>query len=255
MSRITFVNQHLPSLHSVSLSKPQAIKVASVALACLAMFSLQLQCSFILASKISFVCSTATFLSEKLKNNSADWFTAINTKELLPDLIKRLLLFPICTGLLYTSLGLPVQVVAQKILFCDLRVIFIATVIAPVVEEILFRGFIQERIEDVSFLVGRYIHQIPVGTTEKIALATQAVFFGLSHLPGNQIIGSLFDKVIVFSTVTFSGYYYGMAKNKDQSLLPSIALHALQNITLTLGLLAFKPLIINSLFSRSIHNV
>lgn len=247
VSQVVSIGQYLPSSHFIFLNRDQAVKVASVALASLAMFSLQLQCSLLFALKISSICSTVTLISEKLKNQDSNWFSPINQQELFPDLFKRLLLFPICTGLFYTAFGLPVLVVAQKILFCDLRVIFMTTAVAPVVEEVLFRGFIQERIEDMTFLTNRYVYPLSAQTREKVSCATQAIFFGLCHLPGKQVIGSFIDKLFVCSTITFSGYCYGKAKNKDQSLLSSIALHAIQNVTLALGLLTFKPFILGRL--------
>ena len=58
-----------------------------------------------------------------------------------------------------TSLGvLPVQIMVLQVMTGNLRAILIMHLIAPITEEILFRGFIQERIEDLGFLIDRYVY-------------------------------------------------------------------------------------------------
>lgn len=79
-------------------------------------------------------------------------------------------------------------------------------------EEILFRGYFMQRIEEVS-------------GSKKIAVVLSSVIFGLWHFPGGQ------DFLQVFITA-FLGAFYGVSlyKIKDCSVLSLIIAHGLYNI-------------------------
>jgi|GEM_PF-6124941 len=229
-----------------SLQPAQACKITAVALASLALFSVQLGFSLSTTIGLSLACTSITLLSEKLKTNSSDWFSVkdINKEMLFFDLGLRLIFVPLYTGLVYTLLGPPSQVVALRILACDIRVIALATLIAPITEEILFRGFIQERSEDVCKFINRHVLQIKKETQPITSWLLQGIFFGACHITGNQILGNLAHKAIVFISLATNAIYLSSIKDRDKSLISPILLHSAQNIGMVLGLRAFRPFIV-----------
>jgi uncharacterized protein len=86
---------------------------------------------------------------------------------------------------------------------------FVATcVIAPVVEEMLFRGI----------LLRAFLERYPRGQ----AIAYSALFFGAAHL-----------NVYQFFLAFFLGLLFGWLYERSRSLLPGIVLHAGVNISIT----------------------
>jgi membrane protease YdiL (CAAX protease family) len=87
-------------------------------------------------------------------------------------------------------------------------------------EEILFRGYFMQRIEELS-------------GSKKMSVVLSSVIFGLWHFPGGQ------DFIQVFITAIL-GAFYGVSlhKVKDCSVLSLIFAHGLYNIYIIfLGLL------------------
>jgi len=113
----------------------------------------------------------------------------------------------------------------------NLYIILLATVIGPILEEIVFRGFLQERVEDFFYLVS-YVIPIPVKAQQGIACIVQAVLFGAIHMPGNALkyIGTIF----LFTGIP--GLIAGIVKNTDQSLLSPMIVHTAHNTGFTYGL-------------------
>lgn len=233
---------------SFPLKSHQALKVAAVALACLSLFSIQLGFSLGVGISISLGCATVTLLSEKLRGNTSDWFGVkdIDTRALSTEIALRFIVVPIWVGLAYSLIGLPAQVVMQQLLSGNIRTIFLATVIAPIAEEILFRGFVQERAEDIANLVDRYIYPVSFENQKIIGCAVQGLLFGAVHIIGAQVQASRMVKAIFFLNLSWVGLYLGYIKSRDNSLLSPMALHSTQNSTITLGLLAFRRLILRS---------
>lgn len=100
-----------------------------------------------------------------------------------------------------------------------LTLVFRICIIAPITEEIFFRGFLQEKIRDVQAFVTNGKHN--TSTQKTIRVGLQAIIFGLCHYGEEQ--GSA-NKVIVFLT-GYLGYIFGKRKEKTKDLWSSMALH------------------------------
>jgi len=105
-----------------------------------------------------------------------------------------------------------------------LEVIFIlvsVAVIAPVVEEILFRGVIQRALENVMTL--------------EMAILMQALIFGLAHVRPSA--GALVNLVIVVSIAT-AGVFLGGIAQRYKRLGPSMVAHSAANLLVVAFVLA-----------------
>jgi membrane protease YdiL (CAAX protease family) len=223
------------------LQKFQIQKIAMVAIACLMLFGLQFACSLSVSLAITFACSTITLLSETFlrKNDpkNSNWLKHDFDKTLMMKQVAFcLILVPIVFGLSIAMGTAPMQNVVVQFMNRNVRMIFLATVSAPFAEEILFRGFFQERIEDAITLVGRVICPVSKAVKEYASLFLQAVVFGLVHIPGKQVVKAA-HKIRVFIGITVAGLWFGWQKNRDKSLLSLVAIHASQNTGVVLGAL------------------
>lgn len=229
-----------------ALESHQMQKVATVGLACLACVGFQMMGGWALAAGISLTCSTITLLSETFLRSHQNHDNSliqpnICSKEVMSHIAFRLTVIPIVVALT-TAFGIiPLQAVAAKILAGDLRIIFLVTIVAPIVEEILFRGFIQERLEDLATLIDRHVYQLSESTKQLGSTLIQSLFFGSLHITGSQV-STLAGKLIILFQTTILGVFFTYIKNTHDSLLPSIAIHSAHNTGMTLGLLASKLL-------------
>lgn len=98
-----------------------------------------------------------------------------------------------------------------------LLIVFWVVIFAPIHEEILFRGILQQGLD--RSVTSNFSHYIIQGVT-----------FAFMHLAGDVLMGGSFDFVILhmISTFTFAICSTYLRK-KFHSLLPSIFLHALSN--------------------------
>ena len=213
------------------LQRTQWMKVSAVAVACFSLLALQFRCSLGVSLAISLGCSVITLFSESFRANKNDWFkiTEINTTQLLVEIGVYLIIFPICLHFACTALGLPLQFAALKLMEYDLRSIFLAAVLAPIAEEIVFRGFVQERIEDAL----QWAHQYaPLGERNKkiITYLGQSALFTIAHFRMGQMIQGTIMKTLFFSRLLYNGFYFGWKKDADQSIVSPILAHAGQNI-------------------------
>lgn len=111
-----------------------------------------------------------------------------------------------------------------KTLLCYWRV----SVVAPVVEEFIFRGFLQERICDIQTLAfGAKAAASKIHTLIRVVL--QAIAFGLAHYHPLQ---GTFNIFIVCSTALV-GYYCGKMKEETGAITQSISFHSLVNTSVT----------------------
>lgn len=230
------------------ITSAQSRKVIAVALACLVCFSVQWGMSWGRAVAISLGCAGSTLLSEVTLRNGAsplngDWFNGsdVEGRELFKCLIVWAAVVILVTVVLRRRNGEmdPAQAVAREILRGDIRTIGMATLIAPVTEEILFRGFMRERLEDILLLMNRCLPIASDGVCEKISLVAQALVFGAIHVVGNQVI-RVGRKIPVFCMTALMGFRLGLCSEMfsgRRSLLPSIAVHSAHNTSLTIGLL------------------
>lgn len=95
--------------------------------------------------------------------------------------------------------------------------------VAPIIEEIIFRGFIQEKIRDIQAYITQGNHNTTVQKTIRIFL--QAILFGLCHYHVAQGI----DNVAIILATTLLGYLFGTLKEKSQDLWSSMAIHGTHN--------------------------
>jgi len=126
-------------------------KVVQVALAALGFLTLQLHYPLILSLKITFVITCATLFCESyimrheswfdLKKINPETFTQLSFAHNLATLTKMLFLFD-----QFKSIGFFQSL--KKIILQDPKSLIISCIVAPIFEEILFRGFLQERFED-----------------------------------------------------------------------------------------------------------
>jgi membrane protease YdiL (CAAX protease family) len=106
-------------------------------------------------------------------------------------------------------------------------------VIAPVIEEIIFRGFLQEKIRNIQvFVFGAKLADHKVNKVIRVGL--QAIVFGLAHVRPDQagING------IIFLITGIGGAYNGYLKEKTKTLWCSMAEHAHWNASSTVSIIA-----------------
>lgn len=230
-----------------ALKMHQVLKVGAVAAACLVVIGIQLSYSWPLAAAVALTCSIITLVSEIfLRNdnnqNNINWGNEpINPRRLMIHIALRLSVVPLVLGLM-TAFGImPLQAVAIQIMSGNIKLILLATLIAPIAEEIIFRGFIQERLEDLATLIDRYIQPLSHESKKLFSAVAQAVLFGAVHITGKQVINHSM-KIAVFCMTTLFAYTLTMLKETDQSLLSPIAFHCAHNTGIVLGLLGGRHL-------------
>lgn len=220
-------------------------KVLSVALASLAFFALQLSLSFPLAFAISFAITTLTYLSEKYLRTDQqrnDWFNTNFDQKELTFWASLLILRPIIIQILCWSLGIPLPAIpqaglAEAILAQPWRMIPIATIVAPVAEEILFRGVLLERLEDATQLLSRHTFvKLSKNTQEFCCDVIQAVVFGALHI--NQTIKKAMQMPL-FLGLSFMGYIFALLKRENNnSLVAPAVIHSANNTGAVIGIFA-----------------
>ena len=232
----------LPLPRIQALQSHQVVKVIAVALAAFAFLAVQMGCSWALAGAISFVAATVTLLSEATlrttQEQQCDWFSwkGINKVTLAFLIAFRLMVVPL---VIVMRASPPTQAVALLLAAGNLKMIFHAVVTAPILEEIIFRGWIQERIEDGVSLFDRFIYPIhnPIKhiNRDPIVCVASSLFFGWTHTPGSQIVKGT-SKMAVLIPISLLGSLFSYMKGKDQSLFSPMAVHAAENAGATLGL-------------------
>lgn len=112
--------------------------------------------------------------------------------------------------------------------------IFKLTVLGPVFEEILFRGFLQEKLRDLQVVIlgveeaDSKVHQV-------IRIVLQAIVFGLCHFHPAQ---GLFNIYIVIVAAGM-GIYFGIQKEDTFNLWSSSAHHVHCNTSITSRVIVF----------------
>lgn len=103
-----------------------------------------------------------------------------------------------------------------------LKRIPMATVIAPIVEEILFRGFFTEWLEVGCDLVARHIYAISKESQHHISNFAQAIVFGAGHM----ISKNKTENALIFAVTGILGVTQGQWKRVEEgSLLFPIQQH------------------------------
>lgn len=96
------------------------------------------------------------------------------------------------------------------------------TVLAPIIEELLFRGFLQSYLK-------KYIGR-------KLAVCSSALLFSLFHFTYEQKIANIFIISVLFTLGLMLGFIY----ERQKSLISSVALHAGFNIMSILNIIILK---------------
>lgn len=226
-----------------------AVKVTFVAAATLAFFVLQISCSLTFGCGMALIVSTLTLFSEKVIRplnpdfTSSNWInTEIDKAELKNDVFIRLVYGTLLATIVYGTIFSPMQAVAVAISALHLKTILLATIIAPLAEEILFRGFLQERIEDSLIVINLFVIEIKADKIKKLASYTTSFIFGYLHIVGDQVV-SVAKKILIFIAATLMGKIHSDLKNENnESLLPCIATHMAQNTASSCGLILAKHL-------------
>lgn len=221
----------------IHISKSELEKVTAATFACGVFYGCQFLIPAATVIKVTIVCVASTLIAEKTirkSDHSTSWF---NTEKIgRAALIREAALFFIAQtvfGIAMTKLGVaPIQHISNLILQRNIRAIAIV-LIAPLSEEILFRGFLKERIEDLVHLVSNFQNN----TAHKISNIIQAALFGLVHINTMQ---TAFANSYLFFATALLGTLVGDIKEEGKgSLVRSIFLHECINASVIYRMLVF----------------
>lgn len=122
--------------------------------------------------------------------------------------------------------GFPQKDLISHISENQLKMIPMAILIAPIVEEILFRGLLKEWIEVGCGLIGRHIYAMSKESQHHISNIAQAILFGAGHMISKNKI----ENAIAFAILGIMGVIQGLWKKYEEgSLLTPIKMHIFQN--------------------------
>lgn len=221
------------------------LKVSAVGIATIAFLMLQMQRTFAVACTIAGVVSSITLLSEyflrrddSFPNTTSNWFSteSMNGKQLFA-FVGSMLVASMLAGFIFSRMKFSVgQHVQELIKKGGTRIVVLATVVAPICEEILFRGFLKERFEDACYLFSRFIHPLSNTTVKKISNACQAIIFGAVHMNGKQTFKA---NALIFVVTTYIGSWVGGIKDRESTLITPIGYHMGLNTSVVVRLLTF----------------
>jgi len=225
-------SQHLPS------------KITMIALASLVFFSLQMQTGFILSLQITALVTGAVYLLENTLRPSKSienaWvsLSSIHYDKLTLFMLSLKVYQCLKACLLFGRIqSIPFQKIASDIARLDLKMMSISLIIAPVVEEILFRGFLQEQFLNLLTLCNKYIVPVSEKMQKITAIALQSLLFSSMHIFFGQTLG-LSSTIIVLSETFLMGLIHGDLAMTQKTLIIPMALHALSNLHSTICILS-----------------
>lgn len=233
---IQSIKFRIPILEKTIELKAVDKKVIAVALGSLAFFALQLGLSLTVSLALSFTFTVITHLSEKFlrteEHQKNDWFnTSFDYKE-IGFYSALLLLRPLIFQVVCWSLGIPLPIppqteVVSLILSQPWKMIPMVSIMAPITEEILFRGFLMERLEDAAQLLNRHTFvKLSQKTQDRVVNLIQAIVFGAVHL-GRKIQDGA--QIPVFLILSLWGYVFGEAKQNQKTLFAPMIFHSANN--------------------------
>lgn len=227
---------HIPILDRTIELTPVDKKMIAVALGSLAFFAVQFSLSLTVSLALSFTFTVLTYLSEKFlrteEHQKNDWFNTNFDIKTVGFYSALLLLRPLIFQVVCWSLGIPLPFPAQTelvniILAQPWKMIPLVSIMAPITEEILFRGFFMERLEDAAQLLNRHTFvKLSQKTQDRIVNLIQAIVFGAVHL-GRKIQDGA--QIPVFLILSLWGYIFGEEKQREKTLFAPMALHSANN--------------------------
>lgn len=225
------------------------VKIISVAAATSVFLIIQFRSSVAFGGAAAVTASALTLFSEKVIRplnpafTDSNWInTEINKARLKDFVYKRLIYTTLAVTIIFGLIFPPIQAIAVAIQAMHLKILLLVCVIAPIAEEVLFRGFIQERIEDVLIVVDRFVMEIKSAKITQWATKATNFLFGAVHIIGNQV-ATVAAQIYIVAVIYLLGSTFSDFKNRDNgSLLSPIAAHMAQNISFTTGLILAKHL-------------
>lgn len=219
------------------------LKTASVAIAAFVFMAVQMRSSIGKACAIAGTLSTLTWLSEhylrqdpSYPRSVSNWF---HTQHVHSEDLIKFFCFTLCANLiagivlslLNISIGQHVQELIKK---RELRILIIACIVAPVCEEILFRGFLKERIEDACTLFSKSVRPLSDDSVMQVSRLGQSLIFGYVHMNSMQTRKA---NAIIFLATALFGYGWGEIKEHASTLVIPICFHSAVNTSVTVRLL------------------
>lgn len=188
---------------------------------------------------ISLSASLSAFLIEKINQSKEHWFvkqeqeyseSKLKTLQSLVKMQRVQIAYNILLAFRTVMYG-PIQKEIISAMSENKKWFVIVNLIAPIVEEILFRGFFKEMIECGCILVDRHLCKITEDRQHIISNTVQALVFGWIHIQGENKVN---DALVFFSTFMM-GLIQGQRRRYEQGcLLTPIKLHMFQNMGVTL---------------------
>lgn len=147
---------------------------------------------------------------------------------------KLQILFGIAIGILGITIP-QVDVIAIKEAIGSITklalVFFRFCIISPILQEITFRGFIQEKIRDIQVL----IHKTNKTTQKMVRVGLQALIYGFFQYHPSQ---GIYNYIIV-PAATYMGIYLGNKKEDTHTIVQGIGGHSHLNASIAARVIAF----------------
>lgn len=237
MENIVPANQNLyriPYTNVEFIMTPLDKKILSTALACILLFGVQFCYSWPITFFISCLVCSVTFIFERaVDREKTDWFNIKVDKTQMAFMAGLLILKPLIIYAFCWSLGIPLPGIPQEgikalVLQKPLKMFLMCSFCAPFSEEVLFRGVLQERLEDFAHILNRHTCiKISRKVQEVFSTLVQAIIFGACHLNRKIEEGM---KIAVFTSISFLGFIFTKIKSESKSLIPSITYHSANNM-------------------------
>jgi membrane protease YdiL (CAAX protease family) len=212
------------------------VKVLAVALASIAFFAFQYGLSWPVSFVVSFSIAALTYFSEKYIRTEADqqndWISTDFNQNRLIFWSSLLVIRPLIIQVFCWCLGVPLPAfpqvaLADAIISQPWKMIPMAMILAPIAEEVLFRGFLQERLEDIAHLLNRHTFvQLSKKTRDLFCDLIQSVVFGALHI--NNKIEEALKWPLLISLSAF-GYFLSCLKRDKKTLVWPVAIHSANN--------------------------
>jgi membrane protease YdiL (CAAX protease family) len=110
--------------------------------------------------------------------------------------------------------------------------VFFATIRAPILEEIILRGFLQDKIKIIQTGIFKFDEKSTLHKTIRIGI--QAIVFGALHY---HFLQTLPANIAIITSCTIFGFLMGEIKDAQGSICGTIAFHAVHNTCMVARLL------------------